>query len=204
MTQFTDWYMATWGVACVVAGVIIVWRREELELFRRSYWRLLLQPWKLVTFAIAGGGLTVMAPYTGDPTWDYFDGAFMSVLTFATAPWSVGVLYRVTHGRTSVWKALVAACLWLFSASWSYDLYLVLRDGYYPLTWWSNLVLSSCLYASAGLLWSLEWRTDRGAVFGFMEPGWPEVPPSNAFHKVFWVAILFMALAAGITIPFLF
>jgi len=30
-----------------------------------------------------------------------------------------------------------------------------------------------------------------------------DVPPSNAFGKVFWLAILFMGLAVGITIPFL-
>jgi hypothetical protein len=76
----------------------------------------------------------------------------MSALTFATAPWSVGVLYLAARGQAPRWKAFVAVCCWLFSASWSYDLYLVLRDGYYPLAWWSNLVLSSCLYASAGLL----------------------------------------------------
>jgi hypothetical protein len=127
----------------------------------------------------------------------------MSVLTFVTAPWSVGVLYLAARGRTSSWKAFVAACLWLFSASWSYDLYLVLRDGFYPLTWWPNLVLSSCLYVSAGLLWSLEWRAGRGVVFGFMETGWPDIVPSNAFAKVFWVAILFMALGAGMTLSFL-
>jgi hypothetical protein len=203
MTRLEWWYLATWGLACLSAVLLMVRRRSELELFRSAYWRLLLQPWKLVTFAIAGGGLILMAPYTGDPTWDYFDGAFMSVLTFVTAPWSVGVLYRAAQRRTSTWKAFVAACVWLFSASWSYDLYLVLRDDSYPLTWWSNMVLSSCLYAAAGLLWSLEWRADRGAVFGFMESTWPDVPPSNAFAKVFWFAILFMGLAAGITIPFL-
>jgi len=37
-------------------------------------------------------------------------------------------------------------CVWLFSASWFYDLYIVLRDGSYSPYWLPNLFLSSILY----------------------------------------------------------
>jgi hypothetical protein len=60
----------------------------------------------------------------------------------------------------------MAACLWLFSASWSYDLYRFARDGQYPATWSENLLASSILYALAGLLWNLEWATERGMTLG--------------------------------------
>jgi len=45
-------------------------------------------------FLIALSAIVILAPYTGDPTWDYFDAAFMSILTYITAPWSVGTLFR--------------------------------------------------------------------------------------------------------------
>jgi len=38
--------------------------------------------------------MVALAPYSGDPTWDYADAAFMCILTYITAPWAVGVLYR--------------------------------------------------------------------------------------------------------------
>jgi hypothetical protein len=56
----------------------------------RAYWRFVARPWNLATFAGAMAGLVLVAPYTGDLTWDYVDAVFMSVLTFASAPWLVG------------------------------------------------------------------------------------------------------------------
>ncbi|MBI4608682.1 MAG: hypothetical protein HY726_06730 [Candidatus Rokubacteria bacterium] len=43
---------------------------------------------RAVTFAVAAMGLSLIAPYTGDPR-DYVDAAFMSVLAFSSAPWAV-------------------------------------------------------------------------------------------------------------------
>jgi len=71
-------------------------------------------------------------------------------------------------------ELFVAICLWLFSVSWSYDLYLVLRDGSYPTTWLANLLLSASLYLPAGLLWNLDWRPQRGVTFSFLESDWPQ------------------------------
>ena len=59
----------------------------------------------------------------------------------------------------------VSVCVWMFSASWSYDGYLVLRDGAYPFTWLPNIFASSVLYLSAGLFWNLQWREGRGVHF---------------------------------------
>ena len=70
-----------------------------------------------------------MAPYTGDPTWDYVDAPMMAILTFFSAPWVMGVLYNVR--RTPVAHLLVAASLWMLSASWCYD-------GYQLLLLWAS------------------------------------------------------------------
>lgn len=111
--------------------------------------------------------MVLIAPYSGDATWDYLDAFFMAVLTYITAPWVVGTFYKFRRHEASVKQVYVALCVWLFSASWSYDICLLWRDKRYPPIWSANLVLSSILYWCGGLLWSLDWQADKGAFFSF-------------------------------------
>ena len=196
-------YTAAWATACTAAIALVVHRPRDFSIIGADYRRYLLQPWKIVTFIMAAAGITVMAPYTGDPTWDYVDAPMMSILTFATAPWAVGAVYLAARSKLFTKQTYVAACLWLFSASWCYDLYLVLRDGVYPPTWLANLVASSILYVLAGMLWSLEWRPQRGATFGFIEADWPNPAYAASFRKLAWYAIPIMAMVGGLLAPFL-
>lgn len=200
---FFHWYIGAWSAACLVAAAMVLSKPGAYSFASPAYLRFIGVPWKLATFAIAGIGMTVVAPYTVDPTWDYYDAAFMSVLTFLTAPWATGTLYLALRGRGGIGQAYVAACLWMFSASWSYDLYILLRDGEYPNTWLPNIPASSVLYVSAGLLWNLDWRKERGATFSFQEPGWPGVAPAAEFGRVVWIALPFMAIAAASVVYFL-
>ncbi len=202
MTTFFVFYMLGWSFACLAAIYLMIRYRSGIGLFQSRYWRFMFQDWKIISFIFAAVGLTVIAPYTGDPTWDYVDALFMSVLTFATAPWVVGILYLAIRRKAEMVQAYVAICIWMFSASWSYDLYLVLRDGSYPITWLPNIFASSVLYVSAGLLWNLEWKEERGVVFGFMEPGWPEVTDTRMFRRIMWFALPFMVLAAAMIAAF--
>ncbi len=194
--------MAAWIIASLAAIYLMVRFPNSIGLLDSRYWRYLFQSWKIVTFLIAGISLTVIAPYTSDPTWDYVDAGFMSILTYATAPWAIGTLYLCLRGKGSIAQAYVAVCVWLFSTSWSYDLYIVLRDGDYPNTWLANIFLSSILYFSAGLLWNLEWKKGKGVIFGFMEPGWPEPTDAPMFSKIFWFTMPFMILVAAMIVPF--
>ena len=203
MTPLLTAYMVSWALACLVALCLAVRHRRTLLLLQPAYFRYLACPWKLVSFAIAATGLTLIAPYTGDPTWDYIDAMFMSVLTFLTAPWAVGTLYLALRGKARFIDAYVAVCAWMFSASWSYDAYILLKEGYYPPTWLPNIVLSSVLYVAAGLMWNLQWRAGRGVTFGFTEPGWPDASQALEFRRVAWFAMPFMLLVALLVAPFL-
>ncbi|MDR2637056.1 MAG: hypothetical protein LBB55_01815, partial [Zoogloeaceae bacterium] len=189
MRDFFTVYPLCWGTACLIAIWVFLRRLGTWEITRRAYWRFLLQPWKVATFAIAALGLIWIAPYTNDITWDYVDAAFMSVLAFATAPWAVGVLYKAMRGWRDCVAAYVAACVWMFSASWSYDLYLLLRDGDYPGTWAANIGASSILYVCAGLLWNLEYRSGRGVIFAFMDEAWPSGWKQTAVWRIAWYAL---------------
>lgn len=196
MDTFFVAYLSAWATACLVAAAMLARRPADYSLTTPAYRQFLFVRWKVATFLVAATGLTVVAPYTGDPTWDYWDASFQSVLTFFTAPWVVGVLYLGVRGRLPPRQLYVAACVWFFSACWSYDLYILLRDGAYPLTWFSNLGASSVLYLSAGLLWNLDWRAGRGVTFSFQEAGWPSRPPASSFTRILGYALPFMLIAA--------
>ena len=195
-------YLAAWATACVIAIVLAIRTRRGVVLFSKAYARSLLRTWKLVLFSLAFAVFVLGAPYSGDPTWDRVDATFMSVLAFGTAPWAVGVIYRALRGRASFSQAYLAIVVWLFSASWSYDLYILLRDGFYPRTWWSNAIASSVLYAAAGLLFSLDVRASGGATFSFLEPTWPDVPARRGMRRILAYAAAFVVLVGAMMAPF--
>lgn len=203
MSTFFSVYIALWASACLVAIVLYVKDRSSYALSHANYWRFLFQRWKVITFLVATTGMTVIAPYTGDPTWDYFDALFMSFLTFFTAPWAMGALYKAAKKELPLRQAFVAVCIWMFSASWSYDLYILIRDGDYPITWLPNIFASSVLYISGGLLWNLDWRIGKGVFFPFMEDDWPMPSSQPVFKRLFWFALPFMILAAAMILPFI-
>ena len=202
MASFFYIYIAAWATACVIAIVLMVQNRDTVILFQNKYWDFLNVKWKLATFITATTAFVILAPFTGDPTWDYYDAAFMSILTFITAPWSIGILFRFINRLEKIKIAYIAVCLWMFSASWSYDIYLVFRDGDYPNTWLPNIFASSVLYVSAGLFWNLEYKEGRGVIFGFMENDWPATNTGKSFNKIVLYALPFMILAAAVFVPF--
>jgi hypothetical protein len=203
MNLFHQIYLAVWVVIVAIAIVLMISKRSSIALFRRSYWRFLFIPWKVVTFFLAFLGITVMGPYTDDPTWDFVTAPMMSMLTFATAPWSVGTLYKAIKKDVGLAQSFVAAVLWMISASWSYDLYLLFRYGFYPPTWAANIVLSSILYCGAGLLWNLEWNKEKRTHFSFENNDWPVPPEIKSLHRIVWYVIAFILGAAAILLPFI-
>jgi hypothetical protein len=194
-------YIALWSAVVVVCGITVARERRAYDILTTAYLRGLLVPWKLVTFGLAASFFVVAAPYTGDPTWDHVDGAFMSVLTYLTAPWAVGVVVRVRRGLLPRRQLFVALVVALFSASWSYDGYVFLRDGIYPRTWWANILASGTLYTSAGMMWSLTHVAGRGVVFDFMTDAWYRTPPAR-FRKVMIAAVLVAAGMGLAMLPF--
>ena len=203
MSIFFYLYLSTWALACFIALVLFMRDKKAFALSHADYWRFLFKGWKVGTFLIAAIGLTVIAPYSGDPTWDYYDASFMSLLTFFTAPWAVGVLYKVRIRDLSLTHGFVAFCAWMFSASWSYDLYLLIKDGYYPITWLPNIFLSSVLYCAAGLLWNLDWQEGRGLFFSFIEHNWPAPTGQPLFNTIFWFALTVIMLVGFFAVLFM-
>ena len=203
MDRMYPFYIAFWSTACIVAIFLYIRERRAYAISHKEYRRFIFARWKVVTFIIAATGMTVIAPYTGDVTWDYWDALVMSVLAFFTAPWCVGVVYRSLRGQVPLRQLYVAFCVWMFTVSWFYDTYILIRDGDYPITWLSNIFISSALYVFAGLFWNLDWAPDRGTIFAFMEEQWPPPQVRPVFHRIIWFGIVFMALVALMILPFL-
>lgn len=184
-------YTALWAALCLAAAAHAVRSRARGLLPGSAYRSMLASPWRIATAIVGTAFFAVAAPYTGDPYWDRVVGVFMPLLTYATAPWSVGVLYRALRNRPEKSLAIVAVCAWLFSASWSYDLYNFVKFGEYPRTWLDNLAASSALYFSAGLFWNFTWREGRGAHLAFTDDPWPAPAPKGELRgAVLWVLLL--------------
>ncbi|MFH1726185.1 MAG: hypothetical protein ABII00_16370 [Elusimicrobiota bacterium] len=203
MSAFHKAYLAGWVLLCLAAACLYARGFRSFVFFQKRYWRFLLRPWKAVTFLLAAAALVLAAPYNIDPTWDRVDAAFISVLTFLSAPGVVGILDRARRMGARMSEVFVACCLWLFSASWSYDLYILLRDGAYPQAWLANLVACSVVYFAAGLFWSLDWSTDKGIFLAFLDERWPLPSAGSVFRNVYWAAVPIMILVALLFLPFL-
>jgi hypothetical protein len=195
-------YTALWVTAGGLAAGLCIRRRAEFSFLARAHWRLQLAPWKVATFAIALVGMVWLGPRSGDPTWDAVDASFMSVLTYLSAPWSVGTLARSLRRRANSRQAFVAAWLWLFSASWSYDLYILLRDGIYTPAWLANMGASSVLYMLAGLLWNLEWIRGQGTTLGFLREPWPDPSARRSSSRALLAALPLILIVAALMLGF--
>lgn len=199
---FFKLYIAAWAGACLLALALLLCHPADFAITRRSYWHFLSEPWKVLTFLAGAALITLVAPYTGDPTWDWVDGLFMSVLCYTTAPWVVATLFFAVRGPLRWGELYVAVCAWLFSASWSYDIYLVWRDGFYPNTWFANLFASSVIYLCAGMFWNLEWQAGRGVIFSFMREHWPSRPQHTPVWRLAIYALIFAMPAIAAVLMF--
>jgi hypothetical protein len=201
-------YLACWISFCILALCIVVIERKQLVLELPVYLKFLCIPWKLWIFVPAFLFVSFAGPYTNDETWDFVTGSGMSILTFATAPWSVGVIYRVTIGKRSLRYLVVAIALLLFSTSWFYDGYLLWRDHAYTQRWAGNLVLSPIIYIAAGLLWNLEAKPQMNFSdrfdwrFSFIRSDWPTRPNNTQFMSLIKPMIPLILIALFVLIAF--
>jgi hypothetical protein len=202
MTSLLKIYTVLWVILCLIALATFIKDRRTFPLFYGTYWRFIFTPWKIVTFLLAVAGLIIVASSVSAPDLDRFDAVSMAVLTFLTAPWAVGVIYRTFKVQWSLGQFFGAVCIWLFCGSWAFDTYILFKDGQYPLMWPTYMLGTLGLYVLGGLFWNLEWKPGRGTIFAFMEGDWPTPSATSAFHRMFGVALLFMVAVSALFILF--
>jgi hypothetical protein len=170
-------YVVGWCAFTILAA-LVAWRSVRIDW--RAAVRFLVVPWKVAVFVPAILFVTFAGRFTDDETWDVVSGGGMSVLTVLTAWWSVGTAVRVFRRMRPARELLVAIAATLFSASWFYDGYLLLRDGAYTQRWLGNLLLSPTIYLCAGVLSNLEIDEGGKLGFAFTRPDWPRPLPSSS------------------------
>ncbi len=201
MTLFLVKYTVGWISFCLIALVLLIKDARFLASEWQKYWSFLTVPWKLFVFVPAILFVTFAGRFTNDETWDMISGGGMSILTFLTAAWSVGIVYKVLHGERNWTFLVIAIALGLFSSSWFYDGYLLLRDGAYTHRWLGNLMLLPIIYLSAGLLLNLEAK-QHGFSFSFLRSDWPSPPLNTSFLPLVLVSIPLILVAAYILLAF--
>ncbi len=191
-------YLVGWVSFCILALVLAI---KDVRPQWADEFAFLTVPWKLALFTPALVFVTFAGRFTDDETWDTISGGGMSLLTYLTAGWAVGTLFKVLAGERPFGAAVVAVALVLFSSSWFYDGYLLLRDGLYTRRWLGNLMLSPIIYASAGVLLNLEVR-GRGVGFGFTRPDWPRPQVSGSSWLLAAAAVPLVLIAAYVLVAF--
>jgi hypothetical protein len=202
MSPFYVKYIAFWAAFCLMALAIVVRDRKPLCAEWRDYFRFVSVPWKLTIFVPAFVFVTFAGHFTDDETWDVVTGSGMSILTFLTAPWAVGLFYQVLVRRRSLRYLIVSAALCLFSSSWFYDGYLLWRDGSYTQRWLGNLLLSPIIYLAAGLLWNLEAKARGGFTLSLLRSDWPNPPVDRSFRPLLLISIPLILIAAFVLVAF--
>lgn len=198
MTPFLVRYVVGWLAFCLLAFVLAV---KDVRPVWHDELRFLLVPWKLAVFGPAIVFVTFAGRFTDDETWDVVSGGGMSLLTFLTAGWSLGTLFKVMTGERPLSHAVVALGIALFASSWFYDGYLLLRDGAYTHRWLGNLMLSPIIYVAAGLLLNLEVRAG-GIGFAFTRSDWPKVAETSGSGLLVVAAVPLVAVAAYVLVAF--
>jgi hypothetical protein len=189
-------YIVLWASYCLLAGAILVRDRKAVIPEWRIYLHFLCVPWKIFIFVPAFLFVSFAGRFTDDETWDFVIGSGMSILTFLTAPWAIGLIYQVFAGKRPRRYLIVASALTLFSCSWYYDSYLLWRDGAYTQRWLGNLIASPVIYVAAGLLWNLEAETGRRYALSFHRENWPKPPVNGGFRSLIWISIPLVLVAA--------
>lgn len=199
MSSFLVRYLVGWVAVCLLAVIVFV---KDVQVDWAAHARALVVPWRLALFLPAIAFVTWAGRFTDDETWDAWCGGGMAVLTFFTSGYAIGVLARGLRGRSTFAELFVAVVLVLFSSSWFYDGYLLLRDGAYTHRWLGNLRLSPIIYGCAGLVLNLEVRSGRLG-FAFSRPEWPATTfaPDVSWPLVLAVTPL-VALAAFVLVAF--
>ena len=198
MTPFLVRYLVGWVAFSLLGAVLAV---KDVRVSVADAVRLVCQPWKVALFVPAMVFVTLAGRFTDDETWDAGSGGGMSGLTVLTAWWSVGAVAQVLRGSAPLSHLVVAVTLTLFSSSWFYDGYLLLRDGAYTHRWLGNLMLSPIIYVCAGLVMNLEHREGHLG-FAFTRDTWPRPLPSAWEWPLVLAATPFILVAAYVLVGF--
>lgn len=158
-------YILAYSLLMLISIFLIFKNRLKYNLFTKQYWLFIFTPSRVLIYIIGSLALIIPVPLLKLHSWDYPIAVFQPLFSYLTAPWAVGVFYRAIKGQNKIDEIFIAICMMLFAGSWSVELYLVFRDGFYMPDWLVNIPIGIFCYILVGILWNIEYKNGKGSLF---------------------------------------
>ena len=151
-------YILFYSLLTSISFIIIVLKRKEFGFLTGDYFKFLFTRERISIYAIGTIALIIPAHFMELHSWDYSIAVFQPILAFLSAPWAVEVFCQFEQKKAKAIEVFTALCLMMFTGSWSVEIYLLLRDGYYMPDWLINIPIGIVCYLIMGTLWNVEWK----------------------------------------------
>ena len=159
LSQWMSIYVFTYSLLVLITFILVFYKRKEFNFLTESYFKFLFTKERFLIYVLGTVSLLIPAHYLDIHSWDYSIAIFQPILAYLTAPWSVEVLCKLEKGCGKVSESFVAFCLILFTGSWSVEMYLLFRDGYYMPDWIINIPIGIACYLIIGTLLNVDWNS---------------------------------------------
>ncbi len=153
-------YCAVYSLLCLICIVLIIRNRKRYNFLTKEYMQFLFTKPRIIIYIFGSLALILPVPHLNYHSWDYPIAVFQPIFAYLTAPWAVFVFYKLTQGKAGLSEAYMALVMMLFTGSWSVEIYLLFRDGYYMPDWLPNIPVGIFCYIIMGIIWSIPWDDD--------------------------------------------
>ena len=151
-------YLAVYSLLSLICIVMIIRNRRSHGFLTREYLRFIFTLPRFIVYIVGTLLLVLPVPYLNYHSWDYPIAVFQPIFAYLTAPWAVAVFYRMIKRAAGLSEVYIASCMMLFTGSWSVEIYLLFRDGYYMPDWLSNIPVGIVCYVTMGIVWNIPWN----------------------------------------------
>jgi hypothetical protein len=154
-------YIVAYLILMLFAIILITKNRKRYGFLTKEYFQFIFARPRIIIYILGTLALVLPVKSLNYHSWDYPIAIFQPITAYLTAPWAVSIFNKMATGKAKLSEAYVALCMMLFTGSWSVEIYLLIRDGYYMPDWLINIPIGICCYAFVGILWNIPWNNDK-------------------------------------------
>lgn len=150
-------YLVCYFALSLVCICLLVWRRNSYNFLTLSYFKFLFTKQRLLIYILGTLALVIPVPIIDYHSWDYPIAICQPILAFLMAPWAVEVFCKFEKKKAKYHETFCAFCMMMFTGSWSVELYLLWRDGFYMPDWLINIPIGIACFLIIGTLLNIDW-----------------------------------------------
>jgi len=151
-------YLVTYTLLTLTSFGLILKKRQQFNFLTKEYFKFIFTKERFLIYVIGTLALLIPVPFLEIHSWDYFIAIFQPILAYLTAPWAIDIFCKIEKGKACFSEVYTAVCMMLFTGSWSVEIYLLLRNGYYMPDWLVNIPIGIFCYIIVGVLWQIDWN----------------------------------------------